>query len=326
MFDNEHYISWGNGHQLHAGVSYLDTRATSDNYDGQRSLRRFSLLAGNRCSFFGDRLLIGINGRAEYFSATTLPVTGNFAVEYHPVRILKVGANLSTFYRQPTLNELYWIPGGNRDLHPESGEGADAIVTVSREKENFRFSLSGSLFSRSVRNWILWVPGTGGNPSPLNLQQVWSRGGETSWNMDFFSGQWRLGLKVNTSYVRSTVVESEIANSGSVGRQLIYTPLYTANSNLSAGFRNSSIFCLVQYAGYRFTTTDNSSWLHPYVVISLRATQSLNFLRCRLVLFAAVNNLLDQEYAVLAGRPMPLRSIECGITIHINHQLKNEKK
>src|SRR5687767_3271720 len=91
MLDNEHYLNWPVAHELYAGVSYLDTRATSGNYDGKQTLRRISLLAGNKFVFFKERLLVGLNGRAEYFSATDLPLTGNLGIEYRLLKNLKTG-------------------------------------------------------------------------------------------------------------------------------------------------------------------------------------------------------------------------------------------
>jgi vitamin B12 transporter len=326
MFDNEHLVAWGGGHEFHAGISYMGTSATTGYYDGRQQLSRYSFLAGNRFLFDAHKIEMTLNGRAEYFTAGTLPVTGNVALEYRPFKSLKAGINLSNFYRQPTLNELYWSPGGNRNLRPEQGEGADAIVSVQKEKQRISVKISFSAFTRNVRNWILWVPGVGGNPSPQNIQQVWSRGGETSWKLDFNSRAWRLGANINTSYVLSTVLQSEIQNSASVGKQLVYTPRYTAGGALTGGYKNTSLFLLSQYAGYRFTSTDNSSWLDPYFIISVRITHALRLRAMSIVLFGAVNNLLSEEYAMQAARPMPLRSYEVGLTINFNHKNKNENK
>jgi outer membrane cobalamin receptor len=76
-----------------------------------------------------------------------------------------------------------------------------------------------------------------------------------------------------------------------------------------------------QYVGYRFTTSDNSQWLNPYQISSLRFNYSINFKVAALTVFGACNNLFDKNYTILSGRPMPLRNYEMGITL----QTKNKK-
>lgn len=316
MTDAEHFRRWGKGHEMHAGMSFLHAAGRTDHYQGQGMLRRISVLAGNRFSFTNDKLFVLVNGRAEHFSGESLPVTGNLAVECLPRPWLKTGITLSTTYRQPTLNEMFWLPGGNRSLRPERGAGGDATITFSHRLPKLSFETVFAAYTRTVTDWIVWVPVAGSQPSPVNILEVWSRGMETSWLCDYRHKKATAGFLVTTSYVLSTVEKTHALNSGSVGMQLIYTPRYQAGGHVYAGYARSRIYLLCQYAGYRFTTSDNSSWLEPYTLVSLRATQALSGAGLSFSLFAACNNLLDTDYLIIAGRPMPRRNYEIGITIH----------
>ncbi len=327
LTDNENFWSWGQGHEFYLGFSHLLSVANSHNYEDTKSLRRISLLAGNKFSFLSGKLSAAINTRAEYFSAGTLPVTGNLAFEYRPKKFLSAGLNLSKIYRQPTLNELYWMPGGNPSLEAEQGEAVDAVLAIekNRARTGFKFSVAG--FSRNIHNWILWVPGIGAQPTPMNVQEVWSRGLETVWKSNFRNDNFNGGFQLISAYVLSTVEHSRSENSASTGKQLMYTPRYSVNGSVNGGYRQSQLFCFVQYAGYRFTTSDNTEWLDPYTTISLRFTQSVVTRGQSLVFFAACNNLLNSNYMVLAGRPMPLRNFEIGLTIHFKNikQINDDK-
>src|SRR5262249_30990988 len=145
--------------------------------------------------------------------------------------------------------------------------------------------------------------------------RVWSRGTETTWRIQYQKNKLKLGMHIVTGYVLSTVAASGQENDGSLGRQLIYTPRYTASGNITLGYRGTLLSFFHQYAGYRFTTSDNTQWLNPYYVASLRLSQKARFSDFDLTLFAACNNLFNANYVVLAGRPMPLRSYELGITL-----------
>src|SRR5690606_27316235 len=101
---------------LQVGINHTSSFGTTKNYDGQRSLSRTSLLIGNKFSFLEKKLLVNVSARAEYFTAGTLPLTGNVSAEYLLFKKLKAMLNAAKIYRQPALNELYWIPGGNPNL------------------------------------------------------------------------------------------------------------------------------------------------------------------------------------------------------------------
>src|SRR5690606_33510740 len=113
-----------------------------------------------------------------------------------------------------------------------------------------------------------------------------------------------------------TVNEARGSSNASVGKQMVYTPRYMFNGNVHAGFRSTSVYLFAHYAGYRFTSSDNSTWLGPYTLLSLRATQRFDAAHHHFIVFAACNNLLNADYVVLAGRPMPLRYFELGINMH----------
>ena len=65
--------------------------------------------------------------RSEWYDAALIPFIPSAGAEYnisgrYPTAI-KI--NAARNYHKPTLNELYWIPGGNPGLKPEDGLTAD---------------------------------------------------------------------------------------------------------------------------------------------------------------------------------------------------------
>lgn len=81
-------------------------------------------------------------------------------------------ASISRNYRFPTLNDLYFLPGGNPDLKSEHGFTYDVGLSFSVGKENV-YALSGGInwFDSHIDDWIIWLPTTKGFFSPRNLKR-----------------------------------------------------------------------------------------------------------------------------------------------------------
>lgn len=315
MLENENYFNLHKNYQLNVAVNVLSSSANTENYSSVKTLSRASLLVGNKISFLKERLTSYISVRAEYFSVGTLPVTGNISEEYKITKQISARINAARVYRQPTLNELYWTPGGNIHLKPEQGYTYEGEINYSKQLNALLFFISGSAYSRMIDNWILWVPGPNNNSTPVNIQKVWSRGTETSWRVNYHRNKFRAGVSLITAYVLSTVQSNALENDNTKDKQLIYTPRYTVNGNVSLGYSKTDVIFYHQYSGYRFISSDNLSWLDPYHVSSLRCNYKINFKELNVSLFAACNNLFNTNYSVLAGRPMSLRNYEFGISI-----------
>lgn len=319
--ENENYFQWNKNNLLNVGINFTSSNAVTDNYSSPKTLNRVSFLAGNKFSW-REKFVGYVAARAEYFSVGTLPVTGNISLEYKLFKHISLMANAAKVYRQPTLNELYWQPNGNKNLKPEQGYTGETNIEYKNQIKNISILISGAVFGRSINDWILWLPGSGGNPTSMNVQQVFSRGAESTWKLSYKNNYFNFGISVITSYVISTTQKSYLENGNSEGKQLIYTPRYTANGNASIGYKNFNFVFFHQYIGYRFTASDNSQWLNPYQVSSTRMNYTFNFKFIKLAAYLACNNLFNSNYRVIAGYPTSLRNFEFGITI----QTKNNKQ
>lgn len=68
-------------------------------------------------------------------------------------------ASITRNYRFPTLNDLYFLPGGNTDLKRESGFTYEAGLSFAVGKDNvYTLSGSASWFDQHVNDWIIWLP------------------------------------------------------------------------------------------------------------------------------------------------------------------------
>lgn len=322
--ENENTIQFHENGQLNFGANFTSYSGETGNYGGVKTLQKAALFVGNKIALLHQRLIIYTSLRGEYISTGKLPVTGNAAFEYKVHKYVSAKLNSAKVYRQPTLNELYWKPGGNENLLPEEGYTFEGDLSFKKQWNTLSVYISGSAYYRTINNWILWLPGPTAT-TPVNIQQVLSRGTETSWKIQYRQNKLQFILNATTGYVLSTVQLSKQENGNTTGKQLIYTPRYTVNSNFSIAYSAIMLTYYHQYQGYRFTSSDNLQWLMPYHYSSLRLNIRTKLNETTpLILFASCNNVFNTNYSIIAGRYMPLRNFEIGLTLATNKPNKTK--
>jgi len=279
-------------------------------------------LAGSYAiNFYRHKLELAANCRQEWLNNTPNFTSGANASYQFPWW-LKLRANIQQTYRAPSLNELYYYPGGNTSLKPEQGWSTDAGYSLNFFLGKLEFKQNTALFYRDIHDWILWLGGAVWTPQ--NIAEVVSRGAETENKIVYSSGRGKITIGLNTSYVLATTKNSYIPNDGSIGRQIPYSPRYNGQLNLSFE-TNYFTFCYNEtYTGYRFITMDDAQYLPPYQTGNFRISRDFIYVkhgyqRCSFQLSAQVNNIWDQQYQVVAYRPMPGRNFLVGLRLNLHY-------
>jgi vitamin B12 transporter len=236
------------------------------------------------------------------------PVQALGGVEADALKWLRLSANVSRNFRAPTLNDLHWNPGGNPDLRSETGFSMEAGLKLHRHWKSFGGSLQADWYRNDVDNWILWTPGQGNIWSPRNMRRVLAQGVETALHLWAQAGPVRMGLHAEYQYTASVVQQSDLANDNAVGRQLIYVPLNSVRGHLTAHWKGLTLMYGVYWTGARFTASDNSASLPAFDVHWLSASYRLPIRKHALQLGGTIDNLFNQQYQMIAWRPMPGRA------------------
>ncbi len=278
-------------------IAWLPNAAT----DTQQQ-NRVAIAGAYDLKMFSKRLDVAVNARDENINANNVFLPGG-DLSFTATNWLGLRANAQRTYRIPTLNELYYFPGGNPYLKPEQGWSEDGGYTVHAKTGGLSFSHDLSVFTRDIHDWILWIGGA--IWTPHNISEVHSRGVETENHLTFATGNWKFHLGVNTAYVLATTVSSYIPNDGSVGKQLPYMPRYNGQANIGFTFKSLSLNYNHTYTGYRFTTTDESEYLPPYQTGNVQLMFTTSVSHHSLQLTAQCNNVWNEQYQVVAFRPMP---------------------
>lgn len=250
---------------------------------------------------------------AHYSISNKLYHIYNLNAEVNLFNKLNITANYGKNYRFPTLNDLYWLPGGNPNLLPEEGILSDLNFTLHPFTGNKSY-LKYNLYNNTVNNYIVWLPGNNSYFTPQNLKQIWSRGFELEAYIEYNKKNLLLSNRSMYAYTKSTNKKSAITNDESIGRQLLYTPIYNVKNIFSITFKNTGLFNEYTLASWRAVSTDNYDYLSWYQVFNFGIFQKFSFKKNSLTISVAINNAFNQHYEIIKYRPMPLRNYSLSLS------------
>lgn len=314
-------------HRVTSGDRAIVDNLTGEYADTLYRQQRFELSAFAAVKWRPvPRLGLAVNLREElYGNKVSSPIPAGF-IDYLLSKQgnVVVKASAARNFRYPTLNDLYFRPGGNPDLKPERGWTWDAGVEFSTGNNKRKISGSATFFDSRIDDWILWV-NTGtklGIYTPLNLKRVHSYGVETRLNGQAALGRgWLAHLDGNFAWTRSTNQGDPFSPADeSVGKQLVYIPEFSAAFTASLRWRRWALTYKWCYYSERYTMSSNElgvlGSVVPYYMSDIALEKRFGLRWAEISLKGSINNLLGEKYQSVMGRPMPGRNyaLYIGIT------------
>ena len=261
-----------------------------------------------------DRLGISVVLREDMFGREWTPIIPALFVDgviSHKGNVV-AKASVSRNFRFPSLNDLYFLPGGNPNLKKENGWTYDAGVEMAIGKsESYSLTASATWFDSYVDDWIIWLPTTKGFFSPRNIKRVHAYGVESEANLDIrLSREWSLGINANFSWTPSLNEGEPMSPADkSVGKQLPYVPEFTATATGRLAWRTWSLLYKWCHYSERYTMSSNdlslSGRLPKYFMNNITLEKSIATSWADLSIKGSINNLFDEEYLSVMSRPMP---------------------
>ena len=261
-----------------------------------------------------ERLGMSLVIREEMFGREWTPIIPAFFIDgvLSKRGNIAAKASVSRNCRFPTLNDLYFLPGGNPDLKKESGWSYDAALSFAVGKQNV-YSLSGSAswFESFIKDWIIWLPTTKGFFSPDNIKDVHAYGVELQVDLNVaLTKEWQLGLNGTFSWTPSiNVGEPRTPADKSVGKQLPYVPERSSTITGRLSWRRWVFLYKWCYYSERYTMSSNdislSGKLPPYFMSNISLEKSIPLKHIELSAKGVINNLFNEQYLSVLSRPMP---------------------
>jgi len=261
--------------------------------------------------------------RGAWYDDGKLPLVPSAGVHYslNPRHSYQLKANIARNYHRPSLNDLYWLPGGNPNLLPEEGWLAD-IALRHATHDAITFTQQLTLFYARIHHWILWQPSPRGAWywEAANLREVLSRGAEYHMNGRFSVASFKLQYSGNVA-ITVTTHQDEVSNSDlSRGKQLIYVPKITGNFFTALQRWDWTLKTDISYTGKRFTQSSHINTLFehvltPFWLTSVSLERNFTVKTLQLTGRGKIDNLLNVHHQQMLWRPMPGRHYAISLSI-----------
>ncbi|OGX84243.1 hypothetical protein BEN47_16445 [Hymenobacter lapidarius] len=243
---------------------------------------------------------------------------GNDTLSRSLTQSLAAKASAARSYRAPTLNERYWLPGGNPDLRSESGVGYEAGL-------RHRLAWPGGLtaeteltaFRQDVDDWVQWLPSTStGIWSPRNLRQVRSQGVEASTALRLRQGRYAGGVQLAYHFTDTRKTQGTAADSDPVGVQLAFVPQHQASFSTDHRWREWLVSSTVAFTSFRYVNASGTDYLPGTGLLGATLGRTLRGpADMGLLVLVQATNLLNQRYDTYPGRPAPPRALSASLRL-----------
>lgn len=298
--------------RLQGSLAQNYTRAISPAYERPPEQIRTALFAA-LCRE-GNRWRAQLDTRLEVADGKLSPISPAIGVETEVFRHFKLKGKIARTYRLPTLNDLYWQPGGNPSLLPENAWNMDFGMVVFGKTDHLHWLYSATGYHRRVKNWILWAPKEGqAFFSPQNIAEVWSRGLENRLEVQLIMPFGQLVISGGYDITRSTNEKGVKNPKIEAGAQLFYVPVNRLYGDISFGYKN------FQISGSQQFTSDVIGLNEPvpsFTTGRLRLQYLWKPKSLSSQVFIEIENLWNENYQVIERRPMPGRYFHAGINTH----------
>ncbi len=220
---------------------------------------------------FADRLNLNVMLRQDWIDQERIPINPYFGFDFRLINgvDLLLKGNISKNYHQPSLNDLYWQPGGNPDLLPEEGFGMEGSLEYQLLFSGNQMKTELTIYRSDIDHWIIWIPSYRGYWEPSNISRVLTKGLEFS--MGVHGNFRRFHYNISGVYAWTSSVnygDPVVWGDDAYGKQLVYIPRHSGNFHVNLSYRK--YFITYQHNAYseRFTTSSNDlsrrDRLYPY--------------------------------------------------------------
>jgi iron complex outermembrane receptor protein len=235
----------------------------------------------------------------------------SFGAEIKPFRskYYFIKASFSKNSKIPTLNDMYWSPGGNPDLKNETGITSEItweMTNILSESLSIKNDLT--FFRNHLTNMIQWHPGESSYWIADNIGNILTAGIESDFNLDYSVSAFNVKFKAGYSFTKATNENLSISSSDPDRKQLMYIPQNQVHALLRLSWRQFYSTIMTSYTGKRFVAADNSQYLPDYSISDLNVGLRLNTGHSSYEIGFIIENLFDAGYQNIAYYPMPGRS------------------
>ena len=308
---------------LDAGMDYNVEIAKVEEYKNKIIRHRGAAFAGAKYTL--KNIVFNASVRQEILKAGYIRPQFGLNISFNDKKgFVSTSISYADKFRLADFNDLYWQPGGNKNLKPENGFTVEYNLILKPIKKSARYQLiiSNAVYYSIINNNIVWSPIVSGLYSPQNIKKTRHYGLESKIeNTILWNKTNAFKFSINYNYNHSTIVNDE-TNRSLNGNFIRYKPQHTIKSYFIFEDKYFNIGLNYLYVGQRFTDDENIKvfQLKPYSLVDLFIAFKGNFKKANAEFGFKINNLFNTKYESLRSYAQPLRNYN--ITLLINYKSK----
>lgn len=281
-----------------------------------------------------EKITTTLGLRYDHHSKYGSQTNPSFGIIYYPSDWTTLRGHIARAYRAPGFNDLFWPTGGNPDLVPEKGWSYEIGIEQRIVK-----NLLGraSIFYRTVKDMIAWVPDADGNWKPKNINKSNTIGvemelkAELAKNLDASLIYTYLDAEQNneetiysdwfTAINRVEKHKRRMAHIPihQVGMDINYKTPFDTNIRFEGRYVGERLNYYPDYGNSPFVSMDTKR-LGDYFVANLILKQKI---KPQADIYLNIYNIFNRKYAEQFGNsmtdrdyPMPGRNLTAGINFY----------
>ncbi len=295
---------------IRSNTEAIYTQGQSESYEDIESLSSYAITGGLKKTW--GLQYVDLTMRYERNSLDNEFFSPAIIYNHRLSTELSLQAKVSREYRFPTLNELYWRPGGNTELLSEHGWNQELNLSYNKSKSGL---IKLNLYHRLINDWILWsAVDNSFFFAPFNISKVRSYGTELSLYKNIDIGELNLDITAAHNYTVSENLVAITSPKIKQGDQLFYIPLHQISSGIRGTYKKVGFSINGQYNS---TTVGTLETLNGYTLINSSLDYTVTIGHKHINLSLVINNITNTNYRIIERRPMMGRNYNLNINYKI---------
>lgn len=226
-------------------------------------------------------------------------------------------------YNMPSLNDLYYIPGGNPLLKPELSRGTDfGFNHIIQLQNKLSLKLELNCNYNKISDWIMWKPSAMGYWTATNIEEVTAYGLDFNSKITYAEKYFNFYTTINYAFTRSYNSSSQALNENdnSIGKQLAYIPKHSGNIFTNISYKNFYLSYQWTYYSRRYTGSAEEPGIlvsiYPYFMNDIYLGKKFLLKNYEIDFSIKIYNLFNESYRSVLWQPMPGRNYCLNLTIN----------
>src|SRR5690606_28718968 len=240
--------------------------------------------------------------KKEWSNVFKNPFLYSAAVEWKPNQ-WTLGISTSKNYRTPSFNDLFWEPGGNKNLNPETSYQNEIHINYKSSHSKVQINA----YHNKITDMIRWVPTSSGYWMAENTDKVNISGVEAAFAIGKKHKQWNWNFDIQYAFTQAINKDTKL--------QLMYVPKHKITSQFHTSYKRWEFVLQALHLDRVYSTSDEdiAYALPAYLTFDAQVGYFLNQTK-KWHTQAGVYNLNNKLYYAMPDRPMPHRNFTIKLT------------